>query len=77
MHWVKNWQKGRAQSVVLNRATSGWRPAVLLRGHQQCSSGLDSNDSSVNRFISDLDAGVECTISKFADNSKLGGAVDS
>ncbi|KAK4830473.1 hypothetical protein QYF61_011197 [Mycteria americana] len=30
-----------------------------------------------NTLINDLDAGVECTISKFADNSKPGGAVDS
>lgn len=29
-----------------------------------------------NLFISDLDAGVECTIKRFADDPKLGGAID-
>lgn len=30
-----------------------------------------------NRFISDLDAAVECIISKFVGDTKLGGAADS
>ena len=30
-----------------------------------------------NTVINDLDAGVECILSKFADNNKLGGAADS
>jgi len=65
---VKNWLKDRAQRVVVDGATSGWRlvTSVVLRG-----------PVLFNTLISDLDAGVESTVSKFADDAKLGGVVDS
>lgn len=48
----------------------------MAAGHEQCSPGLSPGLLLFNIFINDLDEMIECTISKFADNTKSGGGIN-
>ncbi|KAK4828721.1 hypothetical protein QYF61_000712 [Mycteria americana] len=62
VQWITNWLDGRIQRVAVNGSMSRWRSVMSVL---------------FNIFINDTDSEIKCTLSKFADDTKLSGAVDT